>query len=500
MATSRTRRSTPTPSDPKLREVARHVVIPEGIVTTGWPAVEAKCRELFGVTFDQWQDDLGRVVFGKRADGLYAATIGGVWLSIPRQVAKTWFVMRIVFALCILFPGLKVLWTAHHTATLSNTFRSASGLARRAKVAPFVGNPDGGEGVRRGSGKEAILFKNGSAIYFGARDQGFGRGFDEVDVEVFDECQILNEKALEDMVAATNQSRHQHGALLFYMGTPGRPIDPCEVFSTRRADAISGQSEDTVYVECSADPDADPDDHEQWRKANPSFPKRTPLASMLRLRKNLVSVESWMREALGIWDVEKHLRFVYPIEEWAQCLDVDSMPGTSGHMAFSVDVSWDRSFAYVAVAAARDDGLIHAELIHRCDPSDVVAFLRDECAAFNPVGVALQSSGAPVSSLLEDLKRELGEDVLVQMSGSDMAKAFGATYDLVKTGGVRVKPDEENTIDRALRVAVSRALSDGGTLLDRKKSRGDIAPLVAMTNATYLLSISELGDPGIWVV
>ncbi|MBM0205158.1 hypothetical protein JNW90_20470, partial [Micromonospora sp. STR1s_5] len=60
------------------------------------------------------------------------------------------------------------------------------------------------------------------------------------------------------MVAATNQSRHPHGALLFYMGTPPRPIDPGEAFSLKRSKALSGESDDMVYIECSADEDADP--------------------------------------------------------------------------------------------------------------------------------------------------------------------------------------------------------------------------------------------------
>jgi hypothetical protein len=35
---------------------------------------------------------------------------------------------------------------------------------------------------------------------------------------------------------------------------------------------------------------------------NPSYPHRTPLESMLRLRENLPSDDAWNREALGIWD------------------------------------------------------------------------------------------------------------------------------------------------------------------------------------------------------
>jgi hypothetical protein len=75
----------------RLSELARHVVLPSGIDSTGWPAVRDSAPSS-AIEFDEWQDGLGRAVLGKRADGIYAATVGGVVLSIPRQVAKTFIV------------------------------------------------------------------------------------------------------------------------------------------------------------------------------------------------------------------------------------------------------------------------------------------------------------------------------------------------------------------------------------------------------------------------
>ncbi len=46
-------------------------------------------------------------------EGQFAATVGGIIMSIAHQVAKTFMVGRINFALCILFPNLTVIWTAH---------------------------------------------------------------------------------------------------------------------------------------------------------------------------------------------------------------------------------------------------------------------------------------------------------------------------------------------------------------------------------------------------
>ena len=155
--------------------------------------------------------------------------------------------------------------------------------------------------MRSANGEQEIAFRNGSRILFGAREGGFGRGFAAVDAIVFDEAQILTERALDDMVPATNQAKWPTGALLLYMGTPPRPIDPGEVFSLKRESALAGLTDSQVYVELCADEDADPDDLDQLALANPSFPERTPLESVLRMRANLGSDEAYLREGFGIW-------------------------------------------------------------------------------------------------------------------------------------------------------------------------------------------------------
>ena len=276
-------------SGSKLSDLARHLVLPEGIVSTAWPSVRAQLERM-ETPLDPWQQGLVMGALGKRADGLYAAGIGGVVASIPRQVGKTYTIGALCFALAIATPGSLILWTAHRTRTHAETFGSMAGMAERASVKPFV------ETVRRANGEQMIEFKNGSRILFGARESGFGRGFAKVDVLIFDEAQILTEKAMEDMVPATNAAPN---GLVFMIGTPPRPSDPGEVFSMRREAALSGDDPDVMYVELSADRNANPDDRAQWRKANPSFPHRTGEGAILRMRKLLGSVESFKREGLG---------------------------------------------------------------------------------------------------------------------------------------------------------------------------------------------------------
>ena len=73
----------------RLSDLARKVVAPRDITSTGWPSVRNLCEQKLGLTFDDWQHGAGRVILSKREDGKLAAMIDGVGMSLPRQVGKT---------------------------------------------------------------------------------------------------------------------------------------------------------------------------------------------------------------------------------------------------------------------------------------------------------------------------------------------------------------------------------------------------------------------------
>lgn len=475
-------------STPKLSDVARHVVYPRGIVTTAWTRVVAECAQM-GIAFDEWQNGVGSIALGKTADGKYAATIGGVVLSIPRQVGKTFLVGMIVIALCILNQKMTVLWTAHRTKTATKTFQTMQGMVRKKKIRHHLA-PGRNDGIRTANGEQEIRFRNGSVIMFGAREGGFGRGFDEVDIEVFDEAQILTEKALEDMVAATNQSRQESGALLFFMGTPPRPTDPGEEWLARREDALTtkpegevvGLSDDMVYVEFSADRDADPDDQKQWAKANPSFPHRTPLESMLRMRKQLKNEDSFKREALGIYDAADSARVIDELS-WGNVKDPASMPVE--RLTLAVDVAPDRSLASIGFAGLRADGVWHVELDDQRKNTDWVAPVVSALAAKNRLHAVVVDE---MSGLVEKRKGRnylVGTDVVVTLAaaeGRDMAIACGKFFDSVMDGTVR--HTDQPQLNVALSVARKRPLA-GAWAWNRKDGASDISPVVAATLALW---------------
>lgn len=466
-------------STPRLSEYARKFTYPDGIHRTVWPRVEAKGREL-GFGFDWWQSQAGTVILGYGEDGKYVATVGGVGMSIPRQVGKTYFVLAMLVILCILFPGLRVVWTAHHLRTSTKTFTTLRGICRRKKVAPLK------KSIRSANGEQQVEFHNGSGIMFGARAQGFGRGFDEIDVEVFDEAQILDTKALEDMVAATNQARHVHGALLLFMGTPPRPTDPSSSFRLRRSEAWAGEAEDAIWLEIGADPDSDPNDESQWPAMNPSFPLRTPRESLLRLRKNLKDADSWNREGRGIWDPET-IGGALAFGTWANLSDGLAERGTD--VAFGLDLTGDRD-VWIAVAWRRDDG--HAHVMLTNDGRPLAAYRAvQECKRLTG-----EWGGEVASSAFGDEFERDGVP-FENVAGADFAAACGRLADAVSNGTVRHGNQPAlNDAVKAARWRTSTATSGERAFVLRDTPA--VGPAAAAARALWLLEGNRGGGFNIW--
>lgn len=484
MPPSKTSRSTP-----RLSDVARHVVVPKGVASTGWPAVESKCREL-GIRFRWWQKPIGQIILAKRANGKYASTVGGTGLSIPRQVGKTFLVAAIVFALCLLNPNLTVVWSAHRLRTAEETFKKLQAFARRKRIAPFVSK------VILGSGEECIEFHNGSRIMFGARAAGFGRGFDEVDVVIYDEAQILDTSALDDMIPATNQSRQPAGALMFFMGTPPQEKEikagKAEVFTEMRRDALSGEDEDTAWIEFGADPKhvvtpkpapLTEKDWAQVAKANPSFPDDTPREAILRMRKKLTH-ESFVREGMGIWD-ELTKDYAFGAGKWELAAIEDPGPHVG---AIALSVSMDRLNASIGAAGMLADGKVFGAAVERRSgtgwlvPEAWRIHLDRKC----PVVVA--RSAADLIPALEAVGFVAGKSLIIARSG-DAQDACAQIFDRVQQGTFAHAHHDE--LDKAVYGAHRRTINGERWVWDRKNSTTDVSMLEAVTLATWAATVQD---------
>lgn len=459
-------------SERRLSELAAHLIQPSGIVSSVFPRVQSVAGKA-GIEYDRWQQGLGTLILARRADGLYAAGEGGVVISICRQVGKTFTIGSLFFILCMMSDGLKVLWTAHRTRTSDETFAAMQALANRKMFARHVRN------IRKANGQQEIQFANGARILFGARENGFGRGFDGVDVEVFDEAQILGERALADMIPATNTSPNP---LVVFMGTPPKPSDPSDVFAQKRRDALNG-IDGMLYVEFSADMDADSNDRKQWRKANPSFPKRTSETAILRM-KNLLGEDSFRREGLGIWD-EQTASTIISEEQWhtTECAE----PQAYGLMGFGVDMPPDRSALAISYAFKHEDGTAFIGLQeYRDTKQHGTAWAVDWLAERWPKTASVVIDAmSPAMALVPDLQKR---HVRVTVTRSnELGQATGRMLDMIRAGQITHLPDNQQPqLALAAKGVTLRDIGPNGAVAWNKKgSDVEISPLQAATLALY---------------
>lgn len=450
----------------RLSDVAKHLASPTGITSTGWPAVRKTCSEKLGITFDDWQEGAGRLILAKRADGNLAAMVDGVGLSLPRQVGKTYLVGALVFALCVNMPGLLVIWSAHHARTHGETFLAMQGFAERSKVKAHVRQ------VFTGSGDEEIRFHNTSRILFGARERGFGRGIPGVDVLIFDEAQILSDRALSNMLPTMNTSRF---GLQLYIGTPPRPEDMSEVFKRMRAEALAKSLTDGAWIELGADDDADGNDRRQWAKANPSFPSRTPVQSLLRLKRKLTD-EDWLREGMGIWDSADVAAGALDLRRWAALEDRAVPPPDAAAVVIDVAPLRDRSSIGVAGAAGGRTLAMVRTAPGMSWVVPAVSELVSKRRIVGPVGLA----GPQAASLIPELiDAGIDHEVVTHTQAGQSCAAFQTGI----TDGSIVHLGQPE-LDAAVSNATTRWSGDA-EVWNRRDHSIDISPLVAVSAAAY---------------
>lgn len=443
---------------------ARHVVLPSGIVSTGWPSVEATCRQI-GIKFDSWQRDLNRCILAKNKDGLYAADT--VVISIPRQVGKTFDIGAVVFALCIKNPGLTVVWTAHRFKVSRETFNELRSMAKSPKLVAHLEYED----ITTAAGNECIPFRNGSRIVFAARERGAIRGFTKVAVLILDEAQILTHSVLADLAPTMNQAENP---LIILMGTPPKPTDPGEVFTDLRAAALDGTSEEVLYVELSAPVGSDPDDREALRVANPSYPERTPDRAIRRLRR-LLTVEDFLREVFGIWDSAGGSGLINTVK-WAALEDAAT---SAVPQAYGIEISEDRSVTTIGMAGLRDDGLCHLELFDQLVGTGSLLKRCQQLDEATPGVVFVIDEGGQAASEIADLEAA-GLQVIV-LKSDEIPIACADFLDGVNDSTIVHGP--QAALTTAVEGARKKVWRDGGFSFGRRASNVDIGPLVAVTLA-----------------
>lgn len=478
-----------------------HFYVPDGAVFTIADEIADLMTDL-GYQVDEPERLACRALYAQKADGDWIGLESGIVCA--RQNIKTTVMLAGAIHDLWVQDVPKVNWTAHEFKTSTETFGE---VRRLIDTHPWLSRRV--KRVRESNGKEGIDLHSGARLNILARTKRSGRGMGAGRL-YGDEALFWTDQQLGAIVPTMSAQANAH---LVHGSSPG--LVTSKPLRSLRERGRSGDDPYLGWVEWGSPrkpclekdcthtpgtPGCQLDVEHNWWLANCALDRRIS-RDYVRQERLTLPTEEFMRERMGWWEdpPEGGGEVVYPLEPWETSRDDDSSVGATGFLVFGVDVSWDRETAYVAVAGYRDDDLIHGQLIHSCNPVDVAAYLEDRVRRFHPAAVVLQGGGSPVASLLEDIVRAVdGQCPVHDLTGPDISRACGVTHDVIKSGQLR--HHGQPSLDHALRRAVSRPLGDGWAL-DRKKSPIDIAPLVALTNAVYELTITEKpGDPGVWFV
>lgn len=231
-------------------------------------------------------------------------------------------------------------------------------------------------------------------------------------------------------------------------------------------------------------------------QANPSTGYCIALRTLLDAARN---EPEWVTKAevLCQWN-EGSVEGVFPPGSWEAAADADSRRAKDADVALCVEVSWDRSKSHIALAATREDGDLHLELIaSRVGTDWVIPWLTSEerSQAVKDAPVAAQARGAPVSSLIAPM-REAGVNV-VEWGGSDLGMSTGSFYDLVRNRlgeGRSLRHRNQAAVNIGAANAVMKTFSGGAWVLDRGRSPVDVTPLNAEIGAAWCL-MSAMPEP-----
>jgi hypothetical protein len=164
-------------------------------------------------------------------------------------------------------------------------------------------------------------------------------------------------------------------------------------------------------------------------------------------------------------------------------------------LRWGVELSHDRTRACIAVAGWRKDGSAHVEVVASRYGTDwLVAWFTERAEKYGGIEIALQTRGAPISSMHDELNAIPGVTIH-RWEGAEMGRGTGAFYDAIcLPGGSSIRHNRQPLLDVAAAVAVTKPSADTW-LWDRTKSPADIAPLLAVNAAYWALTMIEEPPP-----
>lgn len=322
--------------------------------------------------------------------------------------------------------------------------------------------------IRRGAGEQAIELKTGERLRFLARSTRSGRGLTG-DVVYLDEAFALSAPTMGALLPTL--SAVPNPQVWYTSSAPNADSDVLHGVRNRPDDS----SPRLFLAEWACERGADPEDSDNWRRANPAMDIRIS-EDFVRSEFDAMrsAPEEFARERLGIPDELAADSLVVP--NWSELADDKSR--IASHRCIALDVSPDRKWASFGAAGRRADGRVHVEAFDR--RGDGTGWVQARAVdLFDEWDLPIRiEKGSPASSFVGTF-REAGVDV-IEVSPGEHAAAAGLFLDACENDGLRHLGG--TVLDGAVKAADLRPSGDADRW-SRRNPRADITPLVAVTLA-----------------
>ncbi|MEV0112346.1 terminase [Streptomyces sp. NPDC050844] len=414
-----------------------------------------------------------------------------VGLSVPRQQGKTQGLLAVKTHRASAYKRQRIIYAAQTRAMARERWEDefwatieASRLARQ-----FV--------IRKANAHEAIIHrKTRSRIGITANTEQAGHG-PPLDLGMIDEAFAHQDDRLEQAFSPAMLTRPM--AQLWWASAGGTEKS---VFLNKKRAAGRAMIEElfrtgihprNAYFEWFAPEDMDRADPATWRATLPAL-GYTVDEDIIQAELDKLDPAEFDRAYLN-----RTRRAAppsdpnVPKETWPKLVDGASRLGE--HVAFAIDVSQKRDWSTITAASLREDGRVHVEVVaHRPGTDWVVPALVRLKRLWNPVAIAVPSSGAPAGSLIDDLVKA-GIDVpkdktkpkrgqLALLRTNDAVEACGQMADVMRQGTARHL--DQVPLTGAVNGARTRRVGDAWAL-DRTASLTNVSPFCAVTWARWAL-------------
>lgn len=451
----------------------------------------AKVMQKLGFTPMPWQQYVLDVALEVDPDtGLFAYREVG--LSVPRQQGKTQQILAVMVHRIMAWERQNVTYGAQNRL-----------MAKKRWEDEFLETLDasslfGKYRPRRTTGSEAIIWgSTRSLLGITSTTEKAAHG-PPLDLGVIDEAFAHEDDRLEQAFSPAMVTKPM--AQLWWASAGG--TDKSYWLNKKRTAGrqlieqmwATGAHPSTAYFEWFAPDDMPRDDPATWRATLPAL-GHTVTEAVIRSELEKLDPGEFDRAYLNrTRKAAPPADPNVPTGKWVGLADEESMP-RAAQLAFAVDVSQDRSHTSIGVASLREDGSVHLELVDRRAGTDwAVPALARLSKLWDPLVVAVASSGAPAGSLIDDLvtagittpedKDEPHRGHLAVVRTNDFVEACGQMADAMNQG-TAVHTDQAD-LTAAVNGARTRRVGDAWAL-DRTSSLVDISPLVTVTLARWAL-------------